>query len=554
MFQNCLCLCISLLLLASCRQGSWKDDQQDRGMNENRAERYDSVSCYMDSNLVRVLLNQDEFRDSLAGSMLPYYRDRNYTMAWITRQGLSEFAGNFINLLNSEPRIKEDDSSFYKDPLHLAYREAREQGENFMPGDSSSVVLELLLTAGFLRFAERNWQGKPEEFSRSLGWFIERKKLDYMTLLSSFLQQKEGVLPFHPPVYQQYDLLKNFLQRYHELEKDSLWPTALTQVDSFPVREGDSILYAVKYMLLAYGDMASSDSSLIMDSVYLTGLKNFQQRHGLKTSGQLDRETFDQLSIPLNSRVRQLIINMERCRWVPSQIKGDYLAVNIPDFRLLVFRDDRLEWTCKVVVGDLENNTVIFNDELEYIVFSPYWVLPPSIVRKETLPALQRDPAYLRKHQMEVVNSHGNPVSVSASEWKAMKPGSFSYSIRQKPGKNNSLGWVKFLFPNEHHIYLHDTPSRSLFGETNRAFSHGCIRVAEPLKLARFLLRNDPGWPDEKIRKTMYGGKETWVELRTKVPVFITYFTAFVDLQGRLQFRNDVYQHDVRLEQMMFRD
>ena len=198
-------------------------------------------------------------------------------------------------------------------------------------------------------------------------------------------------------------------------------------------------------------------------------IKRFQHRYGLKEDGKLGTAVMNEMNTPLDEYIQKILINMERMRWVPAHPITDYLLVNIPEFRLHVYENGSYKWSMNVVVGTKVHNTVIFNGDMKYVVFSPYWNVPPSIVKNEILPAMKRNKNYLASHNME---------------WNGGR-------IRQKPGPNNSLGLVKFLFPNEYNIYLHDTPSKSLFGESKRAFSHGCIRLSEPKRLAEFLLRKD---------------------------------------------------------------
>jgi murein L,D-transpeptidase YcbB/YkuD len=210
------------------------------------------------------------------------------------------------------------------------------------------------------------------------------------------------------------------------------------------------------------------------------------------------------------------------------------VAVNIPDFKLYVYHADSVLWNCKVVVGKTMHQTTVFYGEIKYVVFRPYWNVPKSIVRKEILPAIRKNGNYIARHNMEIIGYHdGLP------------------DIRQKPGPENSLGLVKFLFPNSYNIYLHDTPTKSLFGETTRAFSHGCIRIGEPTKMANFLLRNSKEWDAEKIDQAMHFGNERYVTLANKVPVYIAYFTAFVSRKGLLNFRNDIYNLDDHLASMI---
>jgi murein L,D-transpeptidase YcbB/YkuD len=223
------------------------------------------------------------------------------------------------------------------------------------------------------------------------------------------------------------------------------------------------------------------------------------------------------------------LVNLERSRWLPVTVSGEYLVVNIPEFRLHVFQDDSVLWNCDVVVGATAHKTAVFSGTLKYVVFSPYWNVPPGILKNEILPGIRGNPNFLVRHHMEWYNGQ----------------------VRQKPGPNNSLGLVKFLFPNSHNIYLHDTPSKSLFGETKRAFSHGCIRVSEAKRLAMHLQRTDTSWNEQKISEAMHGGKEIYVTLPAPVQVYITYFTAWVDRSGQLNFRDDVYKRDERLYSMI---
>jgi murein L,D-transpeptidase YcbB/YkuD len=220
---------------------------------------------------------------------------------------------------------------------------------------------------------------------------------------------------------------------------------------------------------------------------------------------------------------------------MPKERDVNYIVANIPEFKLHVFDSGKMVFDMNIVVGKTGTSTVVFSDELKYIVFSPYWNIPTSIVRGEIQPAMERNPNYLATKNMEQTGiSNGLPV------------------IRQKPGGSNSLGRVKFIFPNNYNIYFHDTPAKSLFAREKRAFSHGCIRLAEPKKMAEYLLRHQPEWTTEKISAAMRTDKEKWVTLKDPVPVFISYFTAWVDNDGLLNFREDIYGHDKRMAERLF--
>jgi L,D-transpeptidase YcbB len=246
-------------------------------------------------------------------------------------------------------------------------------------------------------------------------------------------------------------------------------------------------------------------------------------------------QTLKQLNVPIEDRIEQLLVNMERMRWMPHQREGKRLVANIPEFRLHVYEREKELFNMRIVVGKAANKTVVFNDQLKHVVFSPYWNVPRSIVRNEIVPAMKRNPGYLSRNNMEQTGTTGGlPV------------------IRQKPGGSNALGRVKFIFPNSYNIYFHDTPAKSLFQQEQRAFSHGCIRLQEPGKLAEYLLQNQPEWTDTRISDAMNAGTEKWVALKEPVAVAITYFTAWVDDEGKLNFREDIYGHDKELAERLF--
>ena len=221
-------------------------------------------------------------------------------------------------------------------------------------------------------------------------------------------------------------------------------------------------------------------------------------------------------------------------RWMPEAAENLFM-VNIPEFKLNVYEGVKKAFDMNVVVGKEGHNTMMFKGDMNQVVFSPYWNVPPDIVKDEIYPAMQRDPGYLSKHNMEVTgNNAGLPV------------------VRQVPGEENSLGKVKFLFPNSFNIYFHDTPAKNLFSKDKRAFSHGCIRLSEPEKLAQYVLRNNADWPPSRITEAMNSGKETFVKLNKPIPVIITYYTAWVDENGVLNFRDDIYGNDREIAKKMF--
>lgn len=326
---------------------------------------------------------------------------------------------------------------------------------------------------------------------------------------------------------EQADLLQKEMDRYAEIEKNGGWRTITIIKKTFLPGQSSQVIKEMKERLRASGDLSADDTSMVYTKELVPVIKKVQKQYGFKEDGVINSELVRELNVTVQQRINQLRVNIERLRTMPPVQSGTHLVANIPEFKLHVLDGDRQVFEMAIVVGKESNQTAVFNDELTNIVFSPYWNVPPNIVRNEILPAMDRNRYYLRKNNYEQTGTeNGLPV------------------IRQKPGPKNSLGLVKFVFPNNHNIYFHDTPSKSLFQIRKRTFSHGCIRLAEPAKLAQYLLKDSPSWTPEKIDQAMNAGKEQWVKLDKPVPVSIIYVTAWVDGTGLVHFREDVYGYD----------
>jgi murein L,D-transpeptidase YcbB/YkuD len=511
----------------------------------------DTSLIYLDSIQIVNFLKQYTIDKTYSENLELFYTKRNYEYAWIDNGGINEYAKNVLNLLNQ----KDEKSKFflYHDKIHTLYNLLLEDDQKLNNKDSLKVQLELLLTINFFDYAKHSWGSVNNEEAKKVGWFMDKKKLNYEHLLDTLLKNEAYFIFSFEPVYSQYKFLKKYLIKYNDIEKKGGWINWTDKVKILKKGDSSSVVSLVKNQLFMLEDLRVNDKSNLFDENLEDAVKKFQKRNGLKEDGVISGKTLLAMSVPIHQRIEQILINMERCKWVPIEQKGDYLIVNIPDFKLYVYNNDKLEWSCNVVVGKskVTNNTVIFNDNIEEIVFSPYWNIPRNIMIKETLPEIKKNPNYLASHNMEIVNANGRRVSIPSADWMNYTS-SFPYMIRQKPGIDNALGLVKFLFPNSYDIYMHDTPSKSLFGESTRMFSHGCIRIQEPVKLVKFLLKDDSIYTNEKIYALMYGGKQTFVKLKNKVPVFIAYFTAWVDDDEKLNFRNDVYHHDSKMTKFLF--
>lgn len=465
---------------------------------------------------------------SLDSNLTFFYQNRNYSYAWFDQRGLIEQAGNLVARVSNLKNEGVFKTPPYKKELDTLLLEARtDEGS-----EQLNIDLELMLTAQYFNFAHLAWSGMDETTTTSLKWYLPRKKVSYDQFLDSLLQSDaQTVNEIEEPVYRQYELLKAYLSKFRELDaKEPEWPEIVLDKISYKIQDSSANITSIKRRLKLLGDFHGDENSSIFDEELFKAVQHYQARLGLATDGVIGKGTLATLNISPKDRIKQIMVNMERCRWLPLSLQEDYLAVNIPEFKLHVYHADSLLWSTNVVVGKTLHETVTFAGDLKYVVFSPYWNIPASIVKNEILPAMNRNPNYLSRNNMEITGrSGGLPI------------------IRQKPGPNNSLGRVKFLFPNSYNIYLHDTPSKALFSQSSRAFSHGCVRVSEPEKLAQFLLRNDSTWTTDEIQNAMHLGKEKYVTLKKTVPVFITYFTTFVDREGQINFREDIYKRDERL-------
>jgi murein L,D-transpeptidase YcbB/YkuD len=414
-------------------------------------------------------------------------------------------------------------------------RLAAEEELTVSASDKAFINTEITLTEHFIQYSLNAYEDgyvKRKELER----FVPRKQEDAMQLADSILNKKHKDNKYFEDVNASYKALKQELSRYYTIAKNGGWPTIDTVIKK-GLKQGmvSPHIAVIKRRLQLTGDMPAGDSSQVFNDTLVQGVKSFQQRHGYTPDGIISANLIKDMNVPAAQRVQQILINMDRMRWMPSRPSGDLILVNIPEFVLHVMDGTKKVFDMNVVVGKEGHNTVIFTGDLNQVVFSPYWNVPESIVEKEILPALAKNPNYLADNNMEQTGTeNGFPV------------------VRQLPGPENSLGRVKFLFPNSFDIYFHDTNAKDLFNKDKRAYSHGCIRLAEPEKMARYLLRNDASWTPERIEEAMNSGKEKYVKLKDPVPVFISYHTAWVDEEGRLNFREDIYNHDSDLSKKMF--
>lgn len=507
--------------------------------NEKEVTRDSSITVttsynplFLDSSALQIFLNANSWAKTFSKQMMDFYTDRNFEFAWFDSTGLSEQAHHFFNLQN-DYLSRLSDSSLFNQPFHNLYTAYANKIATQIIANKEVVDAELLFTAQFFVYAEKMYKGANIQLA-DLGWYIPRKKINLHALLDTLINKKVTELVNHAPVSLQYPRMEKWLFRLAEMQKTEV-PDSLPRLKK-SLKSGDTsalIIRIKKRLHFLQGDELTSNNQY--DTGLVVAIKKFQERHGIDVDGIIGNKVIEDLNVPIRKRMEQLLINMERARWMPPMQDSTYVLVNIPEFRLRVFQDGKNVLKMNVIVGSEANNSVIFNGNLQFVVFSPYWNVPESIVRKEILPAIRRNRNYISKHNMEITGYVGGLPQ-----------------IRQKPGANNALGRVKFLFPNNFNIYLHDTPNRNLFAQSNRGLSHGCIRIAEPKKFAEFLLRNQPEFTSAVIDSLMYLEKEKWITIKKKVPVFLVYFTSWVDASGELHFRRDIYKHDQKMAIKLF--
>jgi murein L,D-transpeptidase YcbB/YkuD len=520
------------LVLASCQVDPDKkvtDLQTDLAMDDGdstllHASHALSGVVFDSSEIDRFVSEFPDFREYSSDYKL-FYRNRSFNYAWFQQEGLIETAHVLLAHLQETDSLGLPMKIPQRDTLHkLFHYDDREGAISQLKPDITS---ELMLTGQFFHYVKVKYGQRLSGSQEKIDWFLPRKKMNYEQLLEQTLQGNDIDKVASGVMNRQFNALRQQLKRFREIEKNH--PEELPAISiSKTIKPGDSssVIPELRKRLHMYGFLSTGTGDSRYDNDLAKAVNRYRKSMGMKQDSLVTGEMAASLNVPVRKRIETLLTNIERFRWMPKiPAEGEFIFVNIPEYRLHYFENGKDVWDCNVVVGKPMTKTVIFSGDMKNVVLSPYWYVPPSIINKEIKPGMARNPNYLAAHNME---------------WNGG-------NVRQKPGTSNSLGLVKFIFPNSNNIYLHDTPSKSLFKEDNRAFSHGCVRVGEPRALAIRILKDDPAWTPGKIDAAMNSGVEKFVPVKKKLPVVIGYFTAFVDADGDLNFRKDIYGRDERL-------
>lgn len=476
--------------------------------------------------------SEDELELGIQG----FYQGRVFQPLWVSEQGLNPHGEMLLAAFERAGEHALDPQDYAPDRLRDLAGAARDT--------AALAELEVAISNTFVIYANHLTAGrvKPNEVNRSLNLFPKAPDpsvvLEYVESSEDFATAIDGLSPNTP----NYARLKTALADYRTKEAAGGF-TPVPEGETLKPGMTDARLDTLRQRL-AEQDLFSpgSHSGAVYDGALVEAVKLFQERHGLEVDGIIGKATLAEINVPISTRIGQMELNMERRRWMPDDLGARYVFVNLADQNLKVVEDDKTVHTTRVVVGKPFHATPVFSDEMTYAEVNPYWTVPYSIATTEYLPMLQRDPGALQGKNIRVFsgNREIDPWSVA---WSSYSRASFPFTLRQDPGEGNALGRIKFMFPNKFNIYIHDTPSKSLFSRAQRSFSHGCIRAEAPFDLGEALLGSD-GWTKAKLEAVRDTGERRVIKLSKPLPVHLTYLTAWVNKDGSVHFRSDIYERD----------
>jgi murein L,D-transpeptidase YcbB/YkuD len=504
------------------------------------------------SLLLQAAESGDEVGTSAMVDVEKFYADHGYAPVWTSVGGINERGRALVVAIGGVGA----DGLEPNDYRHFEIVE--------LQGATTSqdiATLEVMLSGALVRLAQHLSAGRvdPMQVERSNDLYPEGvAPIDVLADASTATDIAAYVESFAPD-QEEYRRLKDALAAFRALASEGVvWPT-VPDGESIKPDTNDPRIPALRASLIAHGDLdeaapVEADPTLY-DPTLQEAVKRFQLRHGLLDDAVVGKNTIAALNVSLLARIEQIVLNLERRRWMADDRGERYVFVNLSDFQLKVVDHDRTIFVSPIIVGTEYNQTPVFSDEMEYLEFNPYWNVPPKIARNELLPKIQENPGYIAEQNFELLSGWSGddvPVDPMTIDWSTVSASDFSYKLRQRPGVGNALGRVKFMFPNRFDVYLHDTPSHGLFARETRTFSHGCLRVGDPLGLALVVLAGEPGWDAARIDAVVASSERTIVPLAKHLPVHIAYITAFVNKDGVVNFRRDIYGRDKSLAAALF--
>lgn len=491
-------------------------------------------------------------RTICTASIIPlFYERRGFQPCWSRDGRLNAESRELIGALvrADAEGLRPADYHLYS-ITYLLSKYERLEAEGRLLTQAELVDLELLLTDAFFLYGSHLLKGRINPETIDEQWFPGDAGLDLAAVLEEGLAAHDvtGALQRLRPPHAGYQKMVEALAALRAIAARGGWPVV---GDGGNLSQGmrHRRVYALRQRLMVSGDyeawQVTSDN--LFDDQLALAVRRFQARHGLAVDGVVGRETLAALNVPVESRLRQIIANLERWRWIPHDLGRRYIFVNIADFTLQIIENGQTVLASRVVVGQRQRSTPAFSGIVEYLVLNPYWYLPETIIVEDVAPEMRKNPAYLQQKKIRVFaagSQEGQELDPATIDWSRLSKENLPYTLRQEPGAWNALGRVKIMFPNKFSIYLHDTPSLELFDKNARDFSSGCIRVENPQEIVAYLLKTSPLWSREAIQASLATGRQQVVFLPEQVPIHILYWTAWGDDKGGIQFRNDIYGRD----------
>jgi L,D-transpeptidase YcbB len=485
-----------------------------------------------------------------AVNLIPrFYEQRGFQPAWTNPSRTSAFV-QFISRMDAEGLDPED---YYYGTLKGLLTRAEQPG-GLDPAQRADF--DILLTESLIRLDYQLRFGKVDPVRLDPNWNFTRRlgNEDTVRTLESEISSEsiQSFIEDEIPQLDYYDRLKNALARYREIAARGDWP----MIPSGPALKAgatDSRVALLRERLSRGGDLTGTggNDKASFDQALKQAVISFQQRHGLTADGVVHKDTLSALNVPVQRRIDQIRVNLERARWAFHDIhtRDEFVIVDIAGYHVSYFKDGKIIFDARAQVGKPYRKSPIFRASITYLEFNPTWTVPPGILSKDILPKVKQNPNYLKQKQLNVIDRNGRTVDPATVDWKSISSRGFPYQLRQDPGSNNALGHVKIMFPNSYLVYLHDTPSRDLFEASKRAFSSGCIRVQNPLVLAELLLKDPAKWDQKTIQAAIDSGKTRRVNLPQPVTVMLLYWTAEATPEGVVEFRDDIYGRDQKVLQ-----
>ncbi|RZS96133.1 L,D-transpeptidase family protein [Cecembia calidifontis] len=519
--------------------------------------------------LIRNQLEMDDptLRKRVGGTVLfssvviqKFYQEREFHPAWLESKKLTERAYEMRYEIQQSKFDGLNPYDYHLDRINYFFdriEKSRNGGQAITNQEFANI--DLLLTDAYIMLSSHLYLGKVDPENLKTAWNIQRtapelkidQRLGKALQEGSIRKSLEELYPSFTVYKRMRDGLRELFDYQEKYAQDPSRPWKALKLDK-SIKPGDThnLIPDVRSRLLFWGFLETYgvENERVYDSVMVAGVKKLQYRHGMEQDGVIGQGTIQAINQTPENLIATASVNMERLRWLPDSLKeNELILVNTANFQLdFISRRDTL-LSSKVIVGKSIHSTPQFSAMMSYIVFSPTWTVPNSIARNEIIPAVKRNHNYLKQNNMKILTASGVEVPSSSIDWAKVNPRTFPYIIRQEPGENNALGLVKFMFPNKHSVYIHDTPARSLFDREDRALSHGCIRIQKPFEFAKLLLSFDPSWTDEKIRENMHLPKEKIVMLDRKIPVVVLYLTYWANNKGDYFFRRDIYSRDAEI-------